>query len=158
MRSLASYLLLIFMVMFWIFRLVVAFTTSMGIDIGFAPIDMNIEIVLLFVTILSALLVAKRKLLGAIIYLISYGAYFGVDLYTTVMNIVNGDIITLTQYTRVMVSFIGMIIPIAVFFNMLIDKNRTAHPVDKKTDWFYKNKEFDRNIDSRADQNQYRNY
>ncbi len=158
MRSLASYLLLIFMVMFWVFRLVVAFTTSMGIDIGFTPIDMNIEIILLFVTILSALLVAKRKLLGAIIYLISYGAYFGVDLYSTVMNIVNGEIITLTQYTRAMVSFIGMIIPISVFLNMLIDKNRSAHPVDKKTDWFYKNEQFDRNIDSRADQNQYRNY
>ena len=158
MRSLASYLLLIFMVMFWIFRLIVAFTTSMGIDIGFAPIDMNIEIILLFITILSLLLVAKRKLLGAIIYLISYGAYFGVDLYNAVMNILNGETITLTQYTRVMVSFVGMIIPIAVFFNMLIDKNRSAHPVDKKTDWFYKNKEFDRNIDSRADQNEYRNY
>lgn len=158
MRSLASYLLLIFMVMFWIFRLIVAFTTSMGIDIGFAPIDMNIEIILLFITILSLLLVAKRKLLGAIIYLISYGVYFGVDLYNAVMNILNGETITLTQYTRVMVSFVGMIIPIAVFFNMLIDKNRSAHPVDKKTDWFYKNKEFDRNIDSRADQNEYRNY
>ena len=158
MRSLASYLLLIFMVMFWIFRLVVAFTTSMGIDIGFAPIDMNLEIALLFVTIVSMLLVAKRKLLGAIIYLISYGAYFGVDLYSTVMNILNGETITLTQYTRAMVSFVGMIIPIAVFFNILIDKNRTAHPVDKKTDWFYKNEEFDRNIDSRADQNEYRNY
>lgn len=157
MRSLASYLLLIFMIMFWFFRLIVAFTTSMGIDIGFTPIDMNIEIILLFITLFSALLVAKRKLLGAIIYLISYGAYFGVDLYTTVMNIINGATITLTQYTRVMVSFIGMIIPIAVFFNMLIDKNRTAHPVDKKTDWFYKNKDFDRNIDSRAHQNQYRN-
>lgn len=158
MRSLASYLLLIFMVMFWVFRLVVAFTTSMGIDIGFDPINMNIEIILLFITILSWVLVAKRKLLGAILYLISYGAYFGVDLYATVMNIVNGATITLTQYTRAMVSFIGMIIPIAVFFNMLIDKNRSAHPVDKKTDWFYKNKEFDRNIDSRADQNEYRNY
>lgn len=158
MRSLASYLLLIFMVMFWVFRLVVAFTTSMGIDIGFTPIDMNIEITLLFVTVLSWVLVAKRKLIGAIIYLISYGAYFGVDLYTTIVNIINGATITLTQYTRAMVSFIGMVIPISVFFNMLIDKNRTAHPVDKKTDWFYKNKDFDRNIDSRADQNEYRNY
>lgn len=158
MRSLASYLLLIFMIMFWAFRLIVAFTTSMGIDIGFIPIDMNIEIILLFITLFSALLVAKRKLLGAIIYLISYGAYFGIDLYSTIMNILNGDIITLTQYTRAMVSFIGMVIPISVFFNMLIDKNRSAHPVDKKTDWFYKNKEFDRNIDSRADQNEYRNY
>lgn len=55
-------------------------------------------------------------------------------------------------------SFVGMVIPIAVFLNMLVDKNRMAHPVDKKTDWFYKNKEFDRKLDERVDQNQYRNY
>ena len=110
MRSLTSYLLLIFMVMFWIFRIIVAFTTAMGID-----------------------------------------------LYNIVMGIINGAG-ALTDYTRAFVSFIGMVIPVAVFFNILVDKNRMAHPVDKKTDWFYKNEEFDRKIDSRADTNQYRNY
>ena len=39
---------------------------------------------------------------------------------------------------------------------MLMDKNRTNHPVDKKTDWFYKNEEFDRKLDDRADKNNYR--
>lgn len=87
MRSLASYLLVIFMVMFWIFRIIVAFTTSMGINIGIVPMDMNMEIILLFVTIPSIILVVKRKLIGAILYLISYGAYFGMDLYNTVMGI-----------------------------------------------------------------------
>lgn len=157
MRSLTSYLLLIFMVMFWIFRLIVAFTTAMGIDFGFTPINMNFEIVLLFVTLLCIALVGKRKLIGSILYLIAYGAYFGIDLYNIVTNIINGTG-ALTDYTRAFVSFIGMVIPVAVFFNMLIDKNRMAHPVDKKTDWFYKNEEFDRKIDSRADTNQYRNY
>lgn len=157
MRSLSSYLLLMFMVMFWIFRIVVAFTATMGIDIGFIPLDMNIEIILLFVTVLCIGLVGKRKLLGAIIYVIAYGLYFGVDLYNIVMGILNGNA-TLTSYSNALTSFIGMAIPIAVLFNLLIDKNRTAHPVDKKTDWFYKNEQFDRNIDERADQNQYRNY
>lgn len=87
MRSLASYLLLIFMIMFWIFRIVVAFTASMGINIGIVPINMNMEVILLFITIPSIILVAKRKLIGAILYLASYGAYFGVDLYNTVIGI-----------------------------------------------------------------------
>lgn len=87
MRSLTSYLLLIFMIMFWIFRIIVAFTATMGINIGIIPINMNMEIILLFVTIPSIILVAKRKLIGAILYLISYGAYFGIDLYNTVMGI-----------------------------------------------------------------------
>lgn len=41
---------------------------------------------------------------------------------------------------------------------MLVDKTRSVYPTDKKTDWFYKNKEFDRKLDERVDQNQYRNY
>lgn len=157
MRSMASYLLLIFMVMFWIFRIVVAFTSSLAIDIGFAPMNMNMEIILLFVTMVSIALVGKRMLLGAIIYLISYGLYFGADLFNIVMGIMGGAT-TLTNYSNAIASFIGVVLPLAVFFNLLIDKNRTNHPVDKKTDWFYKNDEYDRKLDERADQNQYRNY
>lgn len=157
MRSLASYLLLFFMIMFWIFRIIVAFTASIGIEFGFTPMNINMEIILLFVTLLSILLVSKRKLIGAILYLVSYGMYFGVDTYNTVMNIINGGN-NLMDVTRTMTSFIGIVLPIIVFFNMLIDKNRTNHPVDKKTDWFFKGKQYDRNIDERADQNQYRNY
>lgn len=157
MRSMTSYLLLIFMVMFWIFRLVVAFTTSIGVDIGFAPMNMNIEIILLFVTLVSIGFVGKRMLIGAIIYLVSYALYFGVDMYNIVIGIMGGTT-TITDFANVTASFIGIILPIAVFFNLLIDKNRTNHPVDKKTDWFYKNEDYDRKLDERSDQNQYRNY
>lgn len=157
MRSLSSYLLLMFMVMFWVFRIIVAFTSSMGIEFGFTPMNMNIEIILLFVTFVCVLLVGKRKLIGAIIYVIGYGAYFGVDLYNTVLAVLNEGA-SITDYSRAMTSFIGVVIPIAVLFSLLFDKNRTAHPVDKKTDWFYKNDEFDRKLDERSDQNQYRNY
>ena len=158
MRSVSSYLLICFMVMFWVFRIVVAFTTSMGIEIGFEPLDMNMEIILLFVTLLSIVLVAKNKLIGGLIYVISYGMYFGVDLYNTVIKLIDGATLTLTQGSNLLISFIGVVIPIAVLFSLLIDKNRMVHPVDKKTDWFYKNEEFDRKMDDRADQNQYRNY
>lgn len=157
MRSMPSYLLLMFMVIFWIFRIVVAFTATIGVDIGFTPMNTNMEIILLFVTLLCIGLVGKRKLSGTIIYLVSYGMYFGVDLYNIIIGIMSGAT-TLTDYSRAFVSFIGIVIPIAVFFNMLVDKNRTNHPVDKKTDWFYKNEEYDRKMDDRADKNQYRNY
>ena len=157
MRSMASYLLLFFMVMFWIFRLVVAFTSSIGVDIGFIPMDMNIEIIVLFITLISIALVGKRKLLGAVIYLVSYGWYFGMDLSNIIIGIMNGST-TITDYSNAIASFIGVVLPISVFFNLLIDKNRTKNPVDKKTDWFYKNEDYDRKLDERVDQNQYRNY
>lgn len=156
MRSMPSYLLLIFMVMFWIFRIVVAVTTSIGVNIGVVAMNMNIEVILLFVGLLCILLVVKRKLIGTILYLLAYGFYFGVDLYQIVIRIIEGN--TAIDYTNALASFIGIVLPIAVFFNMLVDKNRKAHPVDKKTDWFYKGEEYDRKLDDRADQNNYRNY
>lgn len=157
MRSMGSYLLLFFMILFWIFRVVVAFTASIGVDIGFVPMNMNMEIILLFVTMVGIAFVGKRMLIGAIIYLVAYGLYFGVDLYNIIMGIM-GETLAVSDYSNALASFIGVVLPIAVFFNLLIDKNRTNHPVDKKTDWFYKNEEYDRKMDERADQNEYRNY
>lgn len=157
MKSISSYLLVMFMAMFWFFRIIVAFTSTMGIDIGFVPMNINMEIILLFVVIPCMILVAKRKLLGGVLYIIAYGAYFGVDLYNIVIGIINGST-TLVEYSKAIVSFIGIVLPIAVLFNLLFDKARMANPVDKKTDWFYKNEEFDRKMDERADKNQYRNY
>ena len=91
MKNLASYLLVMFMVMFWIFRVVIAFTTTMGIDIGIEAMNLNFEIILLFVTLICVLLVIKRKILGAIIYLISYGAYFGVFIFNQIKPIIDGS-------------------------------------------------------------------
>lgn len=159
MKSMMSYLLVMLMGVFWLFRLIVAFTASLAIDIGFQPINMVTEIVLLFVVFACILLVAKEKIIGALIYLVAHAMYFGVDLYHSLMPIiVNGGAVALEDYTRVAISFVAIVLPIAILFMMLMEKNRTAHPVDKKTDWFYKNDEFDRKLDDRADQNEYRNY
>ena len=157
MRSIGSYLLLMFMVMFWVFRIVVAVCATLGFDIGFLPLNTNIEIILLFVTFICVILVGKRKLLGGILYLVSYGLYFGVDLYHIVMNLIN-EADQMIDYTNAGASFIAICIAFGVFFSLLIDKNRKDHPVDKKTDWFYQNEEFDRKLDERADRNNYRNY
>lgn len=157
MKNFASYLLVMFMVIFWICRVVIAFTYSMGIEFGIEPLNIRMEIILLFVALLCMILVVKRKLLGAILYVIAYGSYFGVNIYNIVEEILENTG-TIFDYTTVMVSFIGMIIPIAVLFDILLDKNRKAHPKDKKTDWFYTNKKFDRILDERADKNNYRQY
>lgn len=156
MKSVGSYLLVFFMIMFWVFRIIVALTGTMGIDFAFQPLNLNIEIILLFVTLVCVILVVKRKLIGGIIYLIGYGMYFGVDLYNTVKLLMSGATLEITQYASVLISFIGIVLPICVVFELLLDKNRKEHPVDKKTDWFYKNEQFDRKLDDRADKNNYR--
>ena len=73
MKTVLNWLLVMFAIMFWAFRLVVTFLYSMKIEFMFEPIDMNIEVILLFVTILTIILIAKRKLLGGILYFLTYG-------------------------------------------------------------------------------------
>ena len=104
------------------------------------------------------LLVVKRKIIGGLLYLLSYGMYFGIDLVNNAQNLLTAmetqtDVNT---YINLFMSLIGMIIPIAVMLDLLMDKGRRNHPKDKKTDWFYDNEEFDRKMDDRADKNNYR--
>ncbi len=154
MKNLTTYLFVIFMVMFWIFRIIVAFCYNLGIDFIVKPMDFNFEIVLLFLTFVAIILVIKRSTLGGLIYLIGYGLYFGTDIFNKITNMGQG--MDLSLYLNLVISFIGIALPLAVLFDLLLDRNRKEHPVDKKTDWFYKNKDFDRKLDERADKNQYR--
>ena len=81
--------------------------------------------------------------------------YYGVYIYQNIEAIINQSG-SLDLYMGLFVCLIAVIIPLVAFFDVLLDKNRKANPVDKQTDWFYKNKEFDRKMDDRADKNQYR--
>ena len=71
------------------------------------------------------------------------------------MGLINGTL-DMNSYMVTFFELIGLALPLAALFDVLLDKNRKAHPTDKKTDWFYKNAEFDREIDERADKNNYR--
>lgn len=158
MKNLSTWLLVMFMGMFWFFRVIVALTAEMGIDFGgIAPLNQQMEIILLFVTLLCMVLIIKRKIVGALIYLLSYGMYFGIDLINNInVILVSEETLSLTTYINTFFSLIGMIIPIAILFDLLLDKNRKNNPKDKKTDWFYANDKFDREMDERADKNNYR--
>ena len=161
MKNFSTWMLVIFMAMFWLLRVVVAFTYEMGIEFGgIEPINQTMEIILLFVVLLCMLLIIKRKMIGALIYLLAYGMYFGTNLITgiTAITTVTAEVTTfdIGIYLNTFISLIGIVIPIAIIFDLLLDKNRKANPKDKKTDWFYKNEQFDRKMDERADKNNYR--
>ena len=156
MKNFSTILLVMFVVMFWIFRMIVALTAELSIDFaGVVPLEMKTEVILLFVVLLCLVFIVKRKMVGALMYLISYGLYFGIFLFNNISNIISGDM-SLELSLNALISLIGVTLPIAVLFDLLIDKNRKAHPVDKKTDWFYKNENYDREMDERADRNNYR--
>ena len=156
MKNFSTWLLVMFMAMFWAFRVLVAVMPEFGTTLGsFVPLNGQVEIILSFVVLACMVLVVKRKLLGAIIYVVAYGMYFGVDLFNNVSAIMNESLAP-SGTLNAFVSFLAIVLACAVLFDMLIDKGRKANPKDKKTDWFYNNEQFDRKMDDRADKNNYR--
>lgn len=162
MKNFSTWMLVIFMAMFWVLRVIVAVSYELGGSFaGIVPYNSTLEIVLLFVVLLCMILVVKRKVIGGLIYLIAYGMYFGTSAVNGIMTIVNGNIDLVASaggstYLNLLLSIVGLILPIAVVLDLLLDKNRKLNPKDKKTDWFYTNEAYDRKLDDRADKNNYR--
>ena len=150
-----------FMVLFWLLRIVIALAYELKWNFaGLVPLNQSMEIALLFVFLLCLILIVKRKMIGALLYLLTYGMYFGTNVTSniqTILDVANGTT-DISQYLNLFMSVIGIILPIAVLLDLLWDRERKENPKDKKTDWFYKNQKFDREMDERADKNNYRNY
>ena len=155
MKSLTSWLVVMFAGLFWILRSVVLFTYSMGIEFPIQPINEQAEMILLFITIICIVLIAKRKMAGGIIYLLTYLVYFGTNAFTGIFALIGAGM-DINSSLTVFVSILGIILAFIAFIDLMLDKTRKTSGGDKKTDWFYKNKDFDRKLDERADKNQYK--
>lgn len=159
MKNFSTWMIVLFVIMFWAFRIVIAVAGEMNWDLGgLKPLNQQMEILLLFVVLGCLILIVKRKMLGGLIYLLAYGMYFGADILNNIqilLSAVEGNI-DANVYMNLFMSVIGMILPIAVLLDLLVDKSRKNNPKDKKTDWFYDNEQFDRKLDDRADKNNYR--
>ena len=157
MKSLASWLLVMFMGLFWLFRIVIAFQDQYGKDFGgFIAFNSTIEIVLIFVVILCMILVLRRMLLGGIIYFLAYGYYFGGYIFTTGLPGLMEGTASMQILQNTFVSAIGLVIAFCVLFDLVIARVRRKDPKDKKTDWFFQNENYDRKYDERADRNEYK--
>lgn len=163
MANFSTILLIIFMAMFWLFRAIVALCTQFSIDLmGITAYNLNMEIIIAFITILCIVLIVKRKLVGSLLYLLIYGMYFGEHLFMNLASIFkNSSALTMEVGANLLSDFIAVILAIFVLFDMLIDKSRKANPIDKKTDWYFKNEKYDEELkarDSREDKNEYKFY
>lgn len=155
MKSLFSYLLIMFVGIFWMFRVAVALMFSLEKEFIATPLNETYEIILLFITLIPIILIIKRKLIGGIIYLIINWAYFGMHIINSLPTIMESTA-KLTNYTDIIFSFIGVLLPVLIIIDLLLDRTRLARPSDKKTDWFYNNKDYERKLDERADNNNYK--
>ena len=154
-KTMAHYLIIMFMVMLMIFRFVVLFTTVIGIDFPVKSTNEKIEIAMLIITLLSIILFSKTKLTGAILYLASAFIYYGPEFINLLPTAMNG-VTSTDMAVQILVLMIELVIPIFAFFILLYDKKQEINPVDKKTDFFYKGEQYDRKYDERADKNNYR--
>ena len=152
-----SYMLTVWGVILWIFRAIVCILFTNEIDFIVQPLNLTFEIILLFATIPCIVLVFKRNIIGAACYMAIYVSYFGTAIYNTMNSIVSTDGMNVGGSIDLLVSIIGIIIPVLTFFDILLNKNRKSIiGKNSSTDWYYKNKDYDRKFDERADKNQYK--
>ncbi len=152
--SMFSVLMGLFAIIFWILRVAVAFTASMNIEFFLTPLNLPVEIILTFVTLISIILIFRKSIIGALIYLLSYWGYFGVYIYSIFQK---AEEIVMLDYLNVFVSIIGIILPFIIFMDVgFSQSSKKTSSKTKKTDWYYQNEKFDRQYDERADKNQYK--
>ena len=156
MKSVTGYMLMIFSYVFWIFRIIVVLTSQVGGEFVVQPANAEIEIITLFLTLPILLWLGKSKMIPAILYLGMYSIYFGQDLFNNVMMYQNGEAGISDVGVAIFISAIAMLLAILQFISTCITISKKGNEKDKKTDWFYKNKDYDRKLDERADKNNYR--
>ena len=163
MVNFSTWLLVIFMVMFWLFRAIVALCTQFAIDLlGLVAYNFNVEVIISFAIFICILLVVKRKLIGSLLYLGIYGVYFGEHFITNIMTMIEGQVpLTLDLSLNLIVDLVAIVLAIFVLLDMLVDRARKANPKDGKTDWYFKNEKYDEELkarDQREDKNEYKFY
>ena len=67
--ELLSYMVNMFAIMFWLFRVYVALMVSSGSEIQFTTPGLELEITVIFITLISIFMIFKRNLIFASIYL-----------------------------------------------------------------------------------------
>lgn len=154
-RTMAHYLIIMFMVMLLIFRFIVLCTTVLGIEFPITVANESIEIAVILITLLCIILFTKTKLVGGILYLVTYFIYYGIELIKLLPAINSGTIST-DIAVQAVVLMIELAIPIFAIFILIYDKKQEINPTDTKTDFFYKGDQYDRKYDERADKNNYR--
>ena len=83
-----GYIITTFAAIFWVFRVVITLIYTSESTFSIIPLNMTFEIVVLFITFACIILIAKGKMLGAVVYLIAHCAYFGVDAYQNLRTII----------------------------------------------------------------------
>lgn len=160
MKSVFSWLISGLTVIFWIFRVIITIFSTLKVDFIIVPSDINIEIALLFLTLPCLILIFKRNIVGGIVYFGLYGWYFGMELAKILENVFvnNVQILPMSVVINAIICIIAIVIALMNLIDIVLSKYRKSENPSRKVDWFYKNENYDRKSDDRADKNNYKIY
>ena len=161
MNNFSTWLLAIFIIMFWLFRAIVALCTQYSIDmLGIISYNFAYEVIIAFVTIPCIVLIIKRNMIGSLLYLVIYGTYFGEHFVANIFPLIQGEMALTNDISlNLIADVIAIILAIFSIMDMLADKGRKINPSDGKTDWYFKNEKYDKELkerDKREDKNEYK--
>lgn len=158
MISVTSWLLAFFTAIFWFFRIVVTIANQYGNDFGgFIVFNTTIEIAVIFITLACFLLILRRNIWGAIVYLASYCIYFGSYIFSSfIPTFISGESLDMIIIQNSIIALLGIILALCTVIDIVVQKTKAKHFTDNKTDWYFNNEKYDRKMDERADKNQYR--
>ena len=163
MSNFSTWMIVIFMVMFWLFRAIVALCTQYSVDLlGLVSYNFTYEVIIAFLTIPCIVLVVKRKMIGSLLYLVMYSTYFGEHLVASILPILRGQAVLTSDLSMNLISdVVAIVLALFSVIDMLADKGRKVNPSDGKTDWYFKNEKYDEELkakDKREDKNEYKFY
>ena len=158
MKTFANWMTVIFMIMYWGFRIFVTYMYTNEQSFPIQPINLTTEIVIIFLTFLCIVLVFKRQRVGGFIYFGINLMYYGFDIYLNATGLATGSesFSIMDSGMNMFGSVLGIIMGLVVLIDVLSYNMKTS--IDRSTDWYYKNKELDKQKDSREDTNKYRRY
>lgn len=143
-----SILLNLFAVMFWLFRGFLTLMATLENPVsGFTIPIMEAEILLLFVTLFCIVMIFRRNIIFASIYFGTYFMYFGYGISNAIIT---------DNLADAFIMGLGLLIAGLNFMDVMLNKNRKGSTKNNKTDWFYGTDKYERELDERADKNQYK--
>ena len=158
----STILILIFMIMFWLFRAIVAVCTQYSIDIiGIFAYNLTLEISISFIIIICIVLVAKRKIIGALAYTLIYGIYFGEHFFNEFIKLINGQTLSIEMTSNLVCDLCAILLALFCLMDSIVLRVRNKDSKHKTTEWYFEKNEYDKELekrDKRDDKNQYKFY
>lgn len=148
--------------MFWLFRAIVAVCTQYSIDIiGIFAYNLTLEISISFIIIICIVLVAKRKIIGALAYTLIYGMYFGEHFFYEFIKLINGETLSIEMTSNLVCDLCAILLALFCLMDSIVLRIRNKDSKHKTTEWYFEKNEYDKELekrDKRDDKNQYKFY